>query len=184
MAISRLSHPLIALFFLASAGANLSQHSLPPIEPLLRNSDPRLVALGAWEALRRQDDSVMPILQELVEHWDSGQKHRLEDRDRFDAMTVILDVLIQRKTVVSSAGITAISDTFPNQALILVSRLPINDAEPILLAWYGNGQGVNRTRGDEELANRMMMARVAAMMLAQQRPQDIAASLLAQLPQR
>jgi hypothetical protein len=155
-----------------------SGRSPVPIEPLLRNSEPRLVAIGAWEVIRRKDDTFFLVMQEMVEHWDPEQ--RLDyDRSQFDAMTVILDAFIQRNAVLSVAGVIAIAKAFPDQALILASRLPLDDAAPLLRTWYDNGKGVDRAHLDWDGANRLMMARVAAMMLAKNRPQQIAASLLA-----
>jgi hypothetical protein len=155
-----------------------------PIEPLLRNNDPRLIALGAWEVQRRPDDSFIPMLQQLVERWNLTPGNGEEDRDAFDAMTVILDTLIRRNAIVSPAGVAAIVHGFPDQALILTSRLPGSDAEPLLLSWYQAGQKIDRTNVDAEGANGLMLARVAAMMLVKSHPQLIAASILADSAER
>jgi len=180
MVRSKLGIALIATLLFASCAFNQpTSRRTVPIEPLLRNSDPRLVALGAWEVLCRQDDTFIPLLQSMVEQWDPAQKHRYDDADRFDAITVVLDVLIQRNAVVSPAGASAIAYAFPDQALILAARLPPDDAEPLLRSWYVDGGNVSRAHVDAEGANRLMMSRVAAMMLAKLRPQNIAAALLA-----
>jgi len=184
MARSRFTLTLLPMLMLTSALSQTPARPPVPIEPLLRNSEPRLVALGAWEVLRRPDDSMIPILQDLVEHWDQTLSRRDEDSDRFDAMTVILDALIQRNAVVSPAAITAIADAFPDQALVLAARLPLNDAQPLLLSWYQDGQSVGSAHPDAEVADRLMRARVAAMMLAKQDPQAIAPSILADSVER
>ncbi|MGD0857758.1 MAG: hypothetical protein ABR912_00440 [Terracidiphilus sp.] len=179
MARPRFSLTLVSVFILASAATGLAQRgSDVPIEPLLRSHDPRLVALGAWKAGGRGNDAEIAIMQEMVERWDPAQRHRYQDGDRYDAMTAILDTLIQRNEFVSPAGVSAIAYAFPDQALILAARLPFNDAEPLLLSWYENGVGVRPAQGDREGEDRLMMARVAAMMLAKERPQDIAARIL------
>ena len=117
-------------------------------------------------------------MQEMVEHWDPAQ--RLDfDQNQSDAMTVILDAFIQRNAILSLAGVTAIAKAFPDQALILASRLPPDDAAPLLLSWYENGKDVSRAHLDLDGADRLRLARVAAMMLAKNRPQQIAAALLA-----
>lgn len=149
-----------------------------PIEPLLRNNEPRLVALGAWEVLRREDDSFIPLMQQMVERWDP-RVTRDADRQQFDAMTVILDVLIERRAQLSLAGIAAIAPAFPDQALIFAERLPLSDAEPLLLTWYREGDAANPARSDLDGAHRLLRARVAAMILAANDSQLIAASLLA-----
>jgi hypothetical protein len=180
MARLSFSHILISVLIFASAATGLAQRgSDVPIEPLLRSHDPRLVALGAWQAAERGNDAEIAIMQEMVERWDPAQRHRYRDGDRYDAMTAILDTLIQRNEFVSPAGVSAIAYAFPDQALILAARLPFNDAEPLLLSWYENGAGVRPAQGDTEGADRLMMARVAAMMLARERPRDIASSILA-----
>jgi hypothetical protein len=179
MAMSRFGLTLAAVLILTSGALSQDPARPPvPIEPLLRNSEPRLVALGAWEVIRRKDDTLFPLMQEMVERWDPAQ--RLDfDQNQSDAMTVILDAFIQRDAVLSLAGITAIAKAFPDQALILASRLPLDDAAPLLLDWYQSGRGVNRSHLDSETTDRLRMARVAAMMLAKNRPQQIAPALLA-----
>ena len=157
----------------------LAQPGPVPIEPLLRHSESRLVALGAWEMLQRNDDTFMPLLLKKVERWDPARRHIVEDEDAYDAMIVILDVLIARGQIVSPAGITAIADAFPDQALILVTRLPMDDAEPILLSWYSADAQRRNGQWPEEIRAQQLKGRVAAMILAAIRPRDIAASLLA-----
>jgi hypothetical protein len=177
--MSRFSLTLAAILILTPVALSQSPDRPPvPIEPLLRNSEPRLVAFGAWEVIRRKDDSFFPLMQEMVEHWDPAQ--RLDfDRNQSDAMTVILDAFIQRNAVLSLAGVTAIAKAFPDQALILASRLSFDDAAPLLLTWYENGKSVSRAHLDSDGADHLKMARVAAMMLARKGPQQIAAALLA-----
>jgi hypothetical protein len=175
----RFSLQFAAILVLAPSAFVFAQGRAPvPIKPLLNNSDPRLVALGAWETVTRGDESDFAIMVRLVEQWDPEQRHLIDDADRYDAMTVILDALIQRKVTVTPAGVAGIAYAFPDQAAILITRLPFSDAEPILMSWFESGEGANRTRSDSEAANRRMLARIAAMMLANQYPQSIAARLL------
>jgi hypothetical protein len=179
MAKLRFSLTLIPALILATVALGQPTPRRPvAIEPLLRNSDPRLVALGAWEVLRREDDSFIPLMQQMVERWNpelTGDS----DQQQFDAMTVLLDVLIQRNAQVSLAGVTAIAPAFPDQALILAERLPPGDGLSLLLTWYQDGLNVNHAHPDADGAKRLLRARVAAMMLAKSDPQLIAASLLA-----
>jgi hypothetical protein len=180
MAMSRFSLTLVAILLFASSASSLAQdNSTVPIEPLLLSHDPRLVALGAWQAGGRQDDNAIAIMQDMVERWDPSERHRSQDGSRYDAMTVILDTLIEKQQVVSPAGVTAIAHAFPEQALILAARLPLDDKESLLLSWYEGGKGVSRAHLDQEGSDRLLMARVAAMMLAKEQPQVIAASVLA-----
>jgi len=152
--------------------------SIPPIDPLLRSGEPRLIALGAWEVIKRPDDTQMSLLIDLAEHWDPAQRHRGENGDAYDAMAVVLDALIQRKAQPSPAAVLAVSHAFPDQALILASRLQPDEEEPILRRWYQEGRAVNRLHLREDSQNRLLLARVAAMFLARDHPDEVAASLL------
>ena len=114
--MSRLSLAVAALPAFAFLPWTLAQHGPVPIEPLLRNSDPRLIALGAWETFKRQDDSFTPLLVEMVERWDPEQRHDYDD-DRYDEMTVVLDVLIQRNQAVSPAGVKLTSRPMPKRCV-------------------------------------------------------------------
>jgi len=149
-----------------------------PIEPLLRSSLPRLVALGAWEVMKREDDSQTNLLIDLAERWDPAQRVGNEDSDWRDAMTVVLDALIQRKVTVSPAAVLAVSHAFPDQALMLVTRINPYDAEPILRSWYQAARERSRTNVDRNGENPRLLGRVAAMMLARDHPDEIAASIL------
>ncbi|HWG21570.1 MAG TPA: hypothetical protein VG225_13655 [Terracidiphilus sp.] len=171
----------VILLFSAPAGAQPQPRpkSIPPIEPLLRSNEPRLIALGAWEVIRRPDDSQINLLVDLAERWDPAQRHRRENNDAYDAMTVVLDALIQRKATPSPAAALAVAHAFPDQALILASRLRPEDAEPILLQWYQEGHGLNRARFERDGESRLLLSRVAAMFLARDYPDLVAASLLA-----
>jgi hypothetical protein len=181
-AMSRLGILLsVTLLFSALAGAQTPPRpkSIPPIEPLLRDSDPRLVALGAWEVIKREDDSQTNLLVDLAEHWDPAQRHRRENTDSYDAMTVVLDALIQRQATPSPAAVLAVAHAFPDQALLLASRLQPEDGEPILQRWYQEGHRLDRPHFERDGESRLLLSRVAAMFLARDYPDVAAASLLA-----
>ena len=57
----------LLLLFVAPVPLVTQSRQPVPIEPLLRSEEPRLIALGAWEVIRRQDDSLNPLLIELAE---------------------------------------------------------------------------------------------------------------------
>src|SRR5579863_1674 len=162
---------LTAILLLAIGALAWPQSRRPvPIEPLLRNADPRLVAMGAWEVIRRQDDSETQLLIDLAERWDPERWNTQEKGDWFDAMTVVLDALIQRRVMVSPAAVLAVAPAFPDQALILAARMSPRDAEPILLSWYQAGRGVHRAGVDGENPTRVLLGRIAAMFLARDDP--------------
>jgi hypothetical protein len=169
---------IVALLISAGAAQGLAQAPVP-IEPLLHNNDPRLVALGAWEVQKRGDLSYLAMLAEMVERWDPAQRHDSITQEQYDSMTVILDVIIQSNQEVSLSGVMAIADAFPDQALILAARLPRDDAESVFVAWYRAGEPVDPRDGGRDAAVKRMLARVAAMYLTRNHPEDVAASLLA-----
>ena len=171
---------LAAVLLFVSPSLALPQGRAPvPIEPLLGSNEPRLIALGAWEVIRRQDDSQTDRLIALAEHWDPAQRRRYDDDDGYDAMTVVLDALIQRNIHVSPAAVLAVEDAFPSQALILTERMNKEDAVPILLSLYQAGRSAHRATHDPNDDNRRITARIAAMILARDHPDEIAASILA-----
>jgi hypothetical protein len=176
--MSLLRFTWIPILACAVAGMLPAQNRPVPIEPLLRSHDPRLVALGARESAARPDDAMMALMIEMVEHWDPWQRHRMQNEQRYDAMLAILDALIQTNQVVPASGLAAISYAFPEQALILAARLPFEDSEPLLLSWYDGGNGVTRFRTDWEGEDRLLLARVAGMMLAKGRSQSLAPRVL------
>ena len=164
----------LLLLFVAPVPLVTQSRQPVPIEPLLRSDEARLIALGAWEVIRRQDDSLNPLLIELAERWDPEHHPELQSQDWSDAVTVVLDALIQRKVQVSPAAVVAIANAFPDQALILVARMDSAEAESILLSLYQENRA--GARGSRE---QRLLGRVTAMFLARDHPGDIAASLLA-----
>lgn len=173
--MARFNRYAALLLLFAPAALVVAQSRRPvPIEPLLRSEEPRLIALGAWEVIQRQDDSLNPLLVELAERWDPEHRPELQSSDWFDAMTVVLDALIQRKVQISPAAALAVVHNFPDQAMILVARMDPSDADSILLSLYREGRGGPRSSVEQRL-----LARIAAMFLARDHPGEIAASMLA-----
>jgi hypothetical protein len=120
----------------------------------------------------------------MQENWALTPRSGVDDRDSFDEMTVVLDTLIQRNAPSSPAGILAIANEFPNQALILAARLPDSDAERMLLNWYLEGNKIVHAKSDANVANRQMLARISAMTLVKRFPRTIAGSILADSMER
>jgi hypothetical protein len=131
----------------------------------LMREDAQLVAWGAYFARERTDDGAVTLLLRQVDRWQPDGA----TQDRHDAMSAVLDALIERREVVSPERIGVLAGDFPVQAVILASRLPIAEATPLLLGWYGDGEA----RGDS------VLPRMAAMMLAKSPPPGFAGSVLA-----
>jgi hypothetical protein len=136
----------------------------------LTQEDPRIVAWGAYFAREGGGDGAVTLLLRQVDRWSAGLQGQPEgSSERRDGMSAVLDALIQRREVVAEEKIGALAGAFPVQAVILASRLPITDAAPLLMGWYGDGE----SRGYSPLP------RTAAMMLAKAPPPGFAGSVLA-----
>jgi hypothetical protein len=149
------------------------------IEGWLRGGDPRLVAFGANFAAENEDDGLITTLEQLAVNWNPSERDPYPSEDEFLAMSEILHALIVHRVEAPPETIAAIADTFPDQAVILAARLPATDRTPLLQAWYDAGELVDRRRFTREGTNRLVLARVAAMMLSRAPPPGFAAAILA-----
>ena len=163
-----------SLWSAAAQKAEITVDSKPTpaeVRSWLAGDDQRLVAWGAYFAGKQNDDGEATLLLRRVLSWTAPPEQPSETkRHREYAMRNVLDALIQRREAVSVEGIKAIANSFPEQAMILASRLPVAETAPLLMEWYGDG-------GSSDWAWR---PRVAAMMLAKAPPQGFAASVLSQ----
>jgi hypothetical protein len=191
--MSRLPLTLLAIAVSGSAVAGLAQDQEPNynttgnallIENWLRSDDPKLVSFGARFASESDDEAEITSLLGMVDRWDPAHRNPVPDEDHLLAMSEVLHALIQRKAEVPTAGLSVVAMYFPDQAAILASRLRLEDAIPLLEAWYESGENVDRNRSGREGAARLLLARVAAMMLSKAPPQSFVASLLVQSEER
>jgi hypothetical protein len=187
--MSRLPLTLLAIAVCGSALGGFAQDPEPNyntgenallIKNWLHSDDPRLVAFGARFASESDDEGEITALLGMVERWNPAQRNPVPDEDHLLAMSEVLHALIQRKAEVPPAGLSAVALYFPDQAAILASRLRLEDATPLLEGWYESGENVDRKRSGREVAARLLLARVAAMMLSKAPTQSLVASLLAQ----
>jgi hypothetical protein len=104
----------------------------------------------------------------LLEQWKTDNSNSDATGWARLGMSEVLDALIERNQEATPKGILAIESSFPNEAIILASKLPADRATPLLMSWYekrhGNGQ--------------LEHPRIAAMMLSKSPPQGFAASVL------
>lgn len=171
---------VVALTFSALAGIAIAQvkeltiaTQVTPrdIESLLASDDPRLMAWGAYFAREKSDDSAVAPMMEIVERWEAPAKGSgSESRARTNAMLEILDAMIQRNRTVSTENLATLSTSFPDQAMVLASRLPMAEATPLLESWYAKRSEPKQT----------WLPRVAAMMLSKAPPAGFAASVLSE----
>jgi hypothetical protein len=116
----------------------------------LHGGDPRETAWAAVFALQEKNTSFLPDFAYLAEQW-RPLPHRnvlereyhptspptLEERERRDAMSALLDAIIQLNGSVPAASIQNLASDFPVQAIILLYRMPPQEAESTLLGLYG-----------------------------------------------
>jgi hypothetical protein len=125
----------------------------------LHSSDPRLIAWAADFARRTHDAKTVAEMPELLQHWtvppifgtdESQAAHRR-------AVAAVLDTLIQENVQPPIPAIEAVAEFFPEQATILIGRLPLSESRGTLGDW---------TYGATGTWNGRTLARMASMMLA------------------
>jgi hypothetical protein len=145
--------------------------SSPELQQWLHSSDPRLVAWGAYFAREKDDEQLLAVvldeLKRRVSAYNLGGPSNPDTAP--SAVSALLDTLIQRNIAVPEDTISDLKSSFPAQAAILVSRLPIVTATPLLMRWYEEGQRESSYRLD----------RIAAMLLSKAPPPHFAATVLA-----
>jgi hypothetical protein len=124
----------------------------------LHSDDPRLIAWAADFAGTTHDTKIIAEMPALLEHGMVpslyGDKTQTEKRM---AVFAILDTLIQENAKVPISTIKVITESFPIQATILISRLPLSESAQTLSTW---------TLGATGTWNGRTLARVASMMIA------------------
>jgi hypothetical protein len=125
----------------------------------LHSSDPRLIAWGADFARRDHEATVVTEMPEMLEHWimpasNGGDESQAALRR---AVLAVLDTLIQDNIEVPVPAIEAVATSFPDQAVILIARLPIAQSRSTLESW---------TYGATGSSDQRTLARAASMMLA------------------
>jgi hypothetical protein len=176
-----------AIFLLAFSCCLKAQEpvglAVPPsrdmIAAWLQRGEPREVAWAAVYALQEKDAYFLPALLALAGRWEPLPHRNVLDsqhpfpiltetqRERRDAMSAILDAIIQWHGALAAATVRNLADDFPAAAFTLLSQMPPADAEPVLLALYGDPQP---SSWDTQ--------RTAASLLALHPPAGFAASLL------
>lgn len=138
----------------------------------LQSGDPRLIAWAADFARRTHDATVLAEMPQLIEHWKAPQfsgTHESQAAERRAAIAM-LDALIQENVLVPVSTLRTVAATFPSQALILISRMPLSASRETLDGWtyraHGSWSGP-------------LLARVASMMLAREPDSSFVARVVA-----
>jgi hypothetical protein len=107
----------------------------------LRSEDPLRVAWGAWLARQDHQTALIPLLIEKVgedQPTDESRSHTVE-RDRHDALLVVLDALIGLGAAVPVQEARKLYPEFAAQSLILLVRSQ-TDAQSVLLNIFQNAR--------------------------------------------
>ncbi|MHB1957816.1 MAG: hypothetical protein ACYCO5_02165 [Acidobacteriaceae bacterium] len=131
------------------------------LQQWFRSGDPRLIAWAADFARRTHDTKIIAEMPAWLESSPiPPPTYKLDEPQpaQRQAVIAVLDTLIQENVQVPIPAIEAVAPYFPDQATILIGRLPLEESRATLNDWiYGQeGNWSGRT-----------LARVAAMMLAQ-----------------
>jgi hypothetical protein len=166
---------------------NRKDVSADEIKAWLRSGDRSLVAWGAYYAGQSEDDSVVTLMERLLQ----GVSVRADGDPRtrnacqffpngVNTDAYILDALIQRRAIIPAAALTdSIRSYYPFQSLILVSFMPTESSTPLLEKWFAGDDQFNPKRNDLTKLYPALFFRATAMMLSKSPPPGFAAGLLA-----
>ena len=146
------------------------------IQTWLESKDPRLIAWGAYFARENNDTAALDLAAQLVKRSlvQGGPDLLSPDRPHYDALSEVLDALIQRRVLLSAEFLGYVSRSHPVQTIILLSMLPSAEQTENLMQWYGGA----RPGGPDHLE------RVSAMFLSKSPPPGFAANILASSEER
>jgi hypothetical protein len=122
----------------------------------LGREEPKAVAWRAYEAMLTHDKSAMPELLSLSSEWqplspqtpsDDGRWRHLssEQEEERDAMTAVMDALIQLKAPVPGTALRNLAADFETAAAILLARMPMEESGPLSLELYRSPVKPNST---------------------------------------
>lgn len=147
-----------------------SRPSSDQIRAWLASGEPRLIAWGAHFARESADNASTSAMVHLLEQGKEGDSNSDSAASARLGISEVLDALIVRNQVATPLAILSIAPFFPNDAMILASKLPAEKATPLLLRWYEDRRTDKQSRS----------ARIAAMFLSKSPPPGFAASILAE----
>jgi hypothetical protein len=147
------------------------------IQAWLESKDPRLIAWGAYFARENNDPAALQLAAQLVKRsLEQGGPDLLSPGGpQYDALSEVLDALIQRRVLLSADMLGYVSRSHPVQTIILLSMLPSAEQTGNLMQWY---YGPRPDDGSNHLD------RVSAMLLSKSPPPGFAANILASSEER
>jgi hypothetical protein len=127
-----------------SVAAGVPSESI--VETWLRSGDPRLVAWGAHDILLARDVDLVPELVTLASQWQPLSRRALDAKNRTelspeqiderDAMSAILDALIQMNAPVPADTLRNLAPDFGNDIAVLLSGMPADQAGSVSFDLY------------------------------------------------
>lgn len=146
------------------------------IQAWLKSKDPRLIAWGAYFARDNNDTAALDLAAQLVKAslTQGGPDLLSPDGPHVEALSEILDALIQRRVLLSANLLGYVSRSHPIQTIILLSLLPPAEQTGNLMQWYRGA----RPAGYDHLD------RVSAMLLSKSPPPGFAANILGDSEER
>lgn len=185
MKLCRLVYFLLTFGCAIAFGQKFVPPTTPPtdiqIQTWLRSGDPQSVAWGAHYVLVTKNQALVSDLLSLVYSWQPLPRFRSEveksdvakrnaltdnDVDRRDAMSAVLDTLIQMQVSVPVETLRNLASDFPNYVAVLLSRLPLEESAPLAFDLYRSS-----------FADVYSLQYVSAALLAQDPPSGFAADL-------
>lgn len=158
------------------------------ISQWLQGGDIRMVAWAAYFAAQNHDTAAVHQLALRAESWQPLPEQEFDDhgnyiprsqeqRERSEAMTQVLDALIQLEGTVSPQAVKQLAKDFPAQALTFFARLPEPERTELAEDIYNTRRGAGAVY-DWRSLNHDQMVHMAAAILAQHPPDGFTASLL------
>src|SRR5580658_5703162 len=122
----------------------------------LGREEPKVVAWRVHDAMVAHDGGAIPELLSLASQWqplspqtysDGSQWPRLsaQQEDERDAMTAVLDALIQLNAAVPAATLRNLAPDFQNAVAVMLAGMPIEESGPLSLEFYRTPTKANST---------------------------------------
>jgi hypothetical protein len=122
----------------------------------LGREEPNVVAWRVHDAMIAHDGAAIPELLSLASQWqplspqtysNGSQWPRLsaQQEEERDAMTAVLDALIQLNAEVPAATLRNLALDFENAVAVILARMPIEESGPLSLEFYRSPIRANST---------------------------------------
>ena len=144
------------------------------IQAWLKSKDPRLIAWGAHFARENNDTDALALAAQLVKEslTQGGPDLLSPDDPHVNALSEVLDALIQRRVLLSAELLGYVSRSHPVQTIILLSMLPSAEQTENLMQWFG---GARSADGSNQLdrVSAMLLSQSSASRLRRQHPREL-----------